>query len=145
MVLRFFTLSSFCLISACSGETTVTPFVYDACFDLSDCVEAATLCEELAVEFVGFVYSNAICTNECASEGVLAPDCSRALIGRRGSCYPSSVAGGIDDTLVCFEPCETDANCLQGFRCLDGFDLCGADAETCPIAPGDAICVPGPG
>jgi hypothetical protein len=142
---RFTILASLGLFVGCSGSTTVTPFIYDACFDIDDCVEAATLCEELAVEFAGFVYSNAICTTECAAEGALSPDCSRALIGRAGSCYPSSIAGGVDDTLVCFEPCDDDTSCLQGFRCLSGLDLCGANAAECPITPGDAICVPGPG
>lgn len=122
----------------------MVPLLYDACFNLDNCVESATRCEELAVEFVGQEYSNAICTTECTDEGRSSPDCSRALIGRLGSCYPSSVAGGADDTLVCFEPCDTDANCLLGFRCLGAEALCGA-VEPCPVDPLDGICVPGPG
>jgi len=132
------------ILLGCSGGTGVTPAVYDACFDLDDCVEAATRCEELVVEFAGFEYSNAICTTECAAEGAISPDCSRALIGRPGSCYPASVAGGASDTLICFEPCDSDASCLQGFRCLGALELCGATPDTCPVDPLDAICVPGP-
>jgi hypothetical protein len=131
------------VLLGCSGPTE-TPLLYDACFNVNDCVEAATRCEELAVEFAGLEYRNAICTTECAIEGPLSPDCSRALIGRRGSCYPSSIAGGVDGTLVCFEPCDTDASCLLGFRCLTAVDLCGGDPVTCPVAESDAICVPGP-
>ena len=122
----------------------MVPLLYDTCFSLEDCVEGATLCEELVVEFSGLEYVNAICTTECAVEGATSPDCSRALIGRFGSCYPSSIAGGIDETLICFEPCDTDADCLLGFRCLGAIDLCGANVSDCPIDPGDAICVPGP-
>ncbi len=129
----------------CSGPAEVVPLIYDACFDVTDCIEGATRCEELAVEFAGLEYVNAICTTECVAGGPLSPDCSRALIGRPGSCYPSSVAGGVDDTLVCFEPCDADATCLAGFRCLGASDLCGADAAACPIDPLDTICVPGPG
>lgn len=132
------------MLLGCSGRTEVAPWLYDACFSIDDCIEAATLCEELAVEFAGLEYRNAICTTECATEGPLSPNCSRALIGRPGSCYPSSVAGGIDDTPICFEPCDIDASCLLGFRCLSAVDLCGASPATCPIAQGDAICVPGP-
>ncbi|KPK14989.1 MAG: hypothetical protein AMJ62_11115 [Myxococcales bacterium SG8_38] len=118
--------------------------VYDACFDVFDCVETATLCEELSVEFGGFSYVNAICTLECATQGALSPDCPRAWVGRWGSCYPSSVAGGIDDTLVCFEPCDFDEDCQVGFRCLSAVDLCGADVASCAVDAGAAICVPGP-
>lgn len=127
----------------CSGRSDPAPApIYDTCFSVDDCVESATRCEELSVEFGGFVYENAICTTECATEGPVSPDCSRAYIGRQGSCYPASVAGGIDDTLICFEPCDTDLDCLFGFRCLTAVDLCGADTS-CPIAMNDAICVPG--
>ncbi len=141
---RLAAIATTCVLLGCSARTEVVPLLYDACFEVDNCVEAATLCEELAVEFVGQEYRNAICTTECSIEGPTSPDCSRALIGRFGSCYPSSIAGGIDDTLVCFEPCDTDANCLLGFRCLGAGGLCGA-AEPCPIGPLDAICVPGPG
>jgi hypothetical protein len=129
----------------CSEPADVVPLIYDACFDVTDCIEAATRCEELAVEFAGLEYINAICTTECFAAGPVSPDCSRALIGRRGSCYPSSVAGGIDDTLICFEPCDTEATCLVGFRCLGADDLCGGNLAACPIDAQDAICVPGPG
>lgn len=118
--------------------------VYDTCFSLNDCVETATLCEELSVDFAGFTYVNAICTLTCETEGSLSPDCPRALVGRSGSCYPSSVAGGIDDTPICFEPCDFLEDCLLGFRCLGAVDLCGADFTSCPIDENDAICVPGP-
>ncbi len=118
--------------------------VYDACFRVDDCVETATLCEELEVEFGGYSYINAICTLECGTEGILSPDCPRAFVGRFGSCYPSSVAGGIDDTLVCFEPCDFDDDCQTGFRCLTALDLCGADVESCAVDSTDSICVPGP-
>ena len=128
----------------CSGGTSVTPAIYDACFRVEDCVEAATRCEELILEFAGFEYSNAICTTECAVPGPISPDCSRALVGRLGSCYPSSIGGGLDDTPICFEPCDTDASCLQGFRCLGALELCGTTPEACPVDPLDAICVPGP-
>lgn len=131
------------LLAGCSSPSEFTVLLYDACFRVEDCVETASLCEELAVEFSGVEFSNAICTTECAATGPLAPDCARAVIGRPGSCYPSSVAGGIDDTLVCFEPCDFDTDCLFGFRCLDALDLCGAD-PSCPIGLNDAICVPGP-
>lgn len=131
-------------LSACSDGSAYQSLVYDACFSVNDCVEAASLCEELAVEFGGLEYINAICTRECSEQGPLSPDCPRAYVGRPGSCYPSSAAGGIDGTPVCFEPCDFDDDCLPGFRCLSASDLCGA-AEPCPIAPADAICVPGPG
>ena len=132
-------------LSALAGCRSEPPpaSIYDTCFSVSDCVETATRCEELSVEFGGFVYENAICTTECATQGPVSPDCSRAYVGRLGSCYPASIAGGIDDTRVCFEPCDTDIECLFGFRCLTAVDLCGADSSTCPIAPNDAICVPG--
>lgn len=137
-------LASLMLIAACAtGEPAVPePAVYDACFEVDNCVEAAGLCEELVVEFAGLEYINAICTNECSTTGALSPDCSRAFIGRAGSCYPASVAGGSDDT-VCFEPCDSDEDCLFGFRCLTATDLCGS-AESCAVDESDAICVPGP-
>ncbi len=69
--------------------------VYDACFTVNDCVETATLCEELSVEFGGFDYINSICTLTCAAEGSVSTDCPRAYVGLFGSCYPSSVAGGL--------------------------------------------------
>ncbi len=138
-------VGAFCMLLGCSyGGTEAVALLYDACFDVNDCVEGATLCDELAVEFSGLEYVNGICTTECSAEGVASDDCSRALIGRFGSCYPSSIAGGIDDTLVCFEPCDTDASCLVGFRCLGAIDLCGADLSDCPVDSFDAICVPGP-
>jgi len=132
-------------LSALAGCQSETPpaSIYDTCFSVDDCVEAATRCEELSVEFGGSAYENAICTTECAMEGPVSPNCSRAYIGRQGSCYPASVAGGVDDTLVCFEPCDTDIDCLFGFRCLTALDLCGIDSSACPVAPNDAICVPG--
>ena len=127
----------------CSGGTDFVPLLYDTCLTVDECVETATRCEGLAVEFAGVEFTNAICTTECASTGPLAADCARAFVGRNGSCYPSRVAGGRGDTLVCFEPCDFDTDCLLGFRCLGAIDLCGADAN-CPIDPSDAICVPGP-
>lgn len=127
----------------CSDSSDVASLLYDTCFSIEDCIESATLCEELALEFAGLEYVNAICTTECATGGPASPDCSRAYVGRAGSCYPSSIAGGIDDTLVCLEPCNDDLDCLSGFRCLGAVDLCG-DATSCPIAPNDAICAPGP-
>jgi hypothetical protein len=78
--------------------------INDTCYDINDCVETATLCEELGVDFGGFTYTNSICTLPCETEGALSPDCPRAWVGRFGSCYPSNVAGGIDDTLICFVP-----------------------------------------
>ena len=133
------------LLGCSSGTTEVVPSLYDSCASIGDCIEGATRCEELAVEFSGFEYINGICTTGCSAEGPVSPDCSRALVGRFGSCYPSSTAGGIDDTPVCFEPCDTDASCLLGFRCLTAIDLCGVDLTDCPVDPLDAICVPGPG
>lgn len=121
----------------------LTP-VYDACFTVDDCVETANLCEELSVEFGGFDYINSICTLNCADEGSVSADCPRAYVGLFGSCYPSSVAGGIDDTLVCFDPCFVDGDCQQGFRCLGATALCGAGLDSCPVDENDAICVPGP-
>lgn len=129
-------------VVAC-GSDPLAP-IYNSCFSVDNCVEAATRCEELSVEFSGLVYENAICTTECLVEGPLSSDCSRAYIGRRGSCYPSDVAGGIDDTHICFEPCNTDVDCLLGFRCLGALELCGGTPEACPVDPLDAICVPGP-
>lgn len=129
-------------IGCSSPDPSFSP-IYDPCFSVEDCVAAATLCEELAVEFAGFEYRNAICTTTCTAEGPLASDCARAVIGRQGSCYPSELAGGPDQTPICFEPCDVDEDCLPGFRCLGATELCGAD-PTCPIAPTDAICVPGP-
>jgi len=127
-----------------SGSESLLLQVYDACYTVDDCVETATLCEELNVDFAGFTYSNAICTLTCEAEGPLSADCPRAFVGRFGSCYPSSVAGGIDDTLICFEPCDVDEDCLAGFRCLGAEDLCGTDSSSCSIGQDDAICVPGP-
>ena len=129
-------------LAGCRGEPPPVA-IYDTCFNVNDCVETATRCQELSVEFGGFVYENAICTTECSAEGPVSPNCSRAYIGRQGSCYPASVAGGVDDTLICFEPCDVDLDCLFGFRCLTALDLCGTDPSTCPVAPNDAICVPG--
>jgi hypothetical protein len=128
----------------CSDEAHYQVAVYDSCGTLEDCVATATFCEELNVDFAGYIYNNAICTLECGIQGTLSPDCPRAWAGRFGSCYPSSAAGGIDDTLVCFEPCDGDGDCQLTFRCLSAGDLCGADLETCPIDPEDSICVPGP-
>jgi len=128
----------------CSDPVTYYGFpVYDSCYLVDDCVLAATLCEELEVEFGGELWNNAICTLECGAEGPVSLDCPRAFIGRFGSCYPSSVGGGIDDTLVCFEPCDVDGDCQVGFRCLSALDLCGS-SSSCPIDANDAICVPGP-
>jgi len=121
----------------------ITP-VYDACFSVDECVETATLCEELIVEFAGLDYVNSICTLTCVAEGSVSGDCPRAYVGLFGSCYPSSVAGGIDDTLVCFDPCFVDGDCQEGFRCLGAAGLCGAVLDPCPIDENDAICVPGP-
>ena len=141
----FVTVTALSTFVACSSSDSVSEVpVYDTCFDLGDCVEVANLCETLAVEFGGFVYENAICTTDCTTEGPLSPDCARAFVGRQGSCYPSSVAGGVDDTLVCLEPCDTSDDCLVGFRCLGAVDLCGSALASCPIPVTDAICVPGP-
>jgi len=128
----------------CSSPTQYAALVYDACYTVDECVLTASLCEELTVEFGGELWGNAICTLGCNVGGALSPDCPRALVGRFGSCYPSSVAGGIDDTLVCLEPCDVSEDCQAGFRCLDARDLCGADSPSCPIDQGDAICVPAP-
>lgn len=129
----------------CSSRSDVLIPVYDACNTVEDCVETATLCEELAVDFAGFTYVNYFCTLGCEVEGPVSADCPRALVGRFGSCYPSSVAGGIDDTLVCFDPCDFDEDCQIGFRCLGAVGLCGTDISSCPFDENDAICVPGPG
>jgi len=128
----------------CSSRAEYLSPVYDTCYTVDNCVETATLCEELSVDFAGFIHSNAICTLACETEGPVSPDCPRAWVGRFGSCYPSSTAGGIDDILICFEPCDLDGDCLEGFRCLGAEDLCGADLTSCPIDESDAICVPGP-
>ena len=128
----------------CSSRTDFVSPVYDACFTINDCVETATLCEELSVDFGGFTYTNAICTLTCGAQGAVSPDCPRAFIGWAGSCYPSSVAGGIDDKLICFEPCVFDEDCQGGFRCLGALSICGTVPAPCPIDENDAICVPGP-
>lgn len=140
LIMRSLTLAS---LLGCSSSATPPAPVYDTCGVLEECVQTATLCEGLALEFGGYTYANAICTLECEAEGALSPDCPRAWVGRAGSCYPSNVGGGIDDTLVCFEPCDFDSDCLWTFRCLGGRDLCG-DSTLCPIEDGEAICVPGP-
>lgn len=139
---RWFALVVFVTACATSDPEVPPPVLYDACFTIDDCVEAATLCEELAVEFSGLEYVNAVCTTECSTTGPLSPECSRAFIGRAGSCYPANVAGGSDGT-ICFEPCESDGDCLLGFRCLTATDLCGR-ASSCAVDESDAICVPGP-
>ena len=132
------------ILGGCAPEPDYTFPVYDACYSVYDCVETATLCEELSVDFAGYSYANAICTLQCGAAGTLSPDCPRSWVGRWGSCYPSSIAGGIDDALVCFEPCNDDNDCQTGFRCLRAVDLCGLDVAACPVDAGDAICVPGP-
>ena len=148
MLFRCFALVIGCLglsaLHGCSSRELTSP-IYDTCFNLGNCVPTAELCEELTVDFAGVSYTNAICTVTCAAEGPVAPDCPRAFIGRNGSCYPLSVAvaRGVDDTLICFEPCDVNGDCLLGFRCLGAEDLCSMD-PTCPIAEGDRICVPGP-
>jgi hypothetical protein len=129
-------------VGGCSSREYISP-VYDTCFDLGDCVSTAEACEELTVDFAGISYTNAICTDFCEAEGPVSPDCPRAFIGRNGSCYPSFVAGGVDDALVCLEPCDVTGDCLLGFRCLGAEDLCPND-PTCPMAVDDRICVPGP-
>jgi hypothetical protein len=131
------------LLGCSSGNEYGLP-VYDACYVVDECVETATLCEELSVDFAGYTYINAICTLSCRAEGAVSSDCPLAWVGRFGSCYPSSVAGGIDDALICFEPCDFDDDCQAGSRCLGAEGLCGADLTSCPIDETDAICVPGP-
>lgn len=130
--------------TGCADESTVIIPVYDACFTVDECVETATLCEELAVDFAGFTYSNSICTLTCGSQGSVSPDCPIAWVGRLGSCYPSSLAGGVDDTLICFDPCDLDEDCQSGFRCLGPEGLCPGGFESCALDERDAICVPGP-
>ena len=144
-VLAMLTLSA--LFGCSNGDSNGTQYVlaiYDACYTVDECVETATLCEELSIDFAGLIHVNAICTVACEVEGSISPDCPRAWVGRFGSCYPSSVAGGIDDTSVCFEPCDFDEDCQSGFRCLGAEGLCGASLTPCPIDENDAICVPGP-
>lgn len=131
------------LLARCSGSTEVLSGVYDTCRVVENCVPAATLCEELTVEFGGRLFTNAICTLPCQTAGALSPDCPRSFVARFGSCYPASLAGGIDDVSVCFEPCDFDEDCLFGFRCLGAVELCGSLAS-CPVGPQDRICVPGP-
>jgi hypothetical protein len=127
----------------CSGSSTPLVDVYDACSSVGECVPAATRCEELTIEFGGRLYTNFICTLSCEAEGALSPDCPRAFVGRFGSCYPASIASGDDTTPICFEPCDNDESCLEGFRCLGAIEICGA-STSCPINPLDSICVPGP-
>jgi len=127
----------------CSSGPEYPSSVYDTCFTVDNCVETATRCEELSVDFSGLTYVNAICTLTCETEGAISPDCPRAWVGLLGSCYPSRIAGGIVDAAICFEPCYVDADCQFGFRCLGAASLCGAD-PTCPVEENDAICVPGP-
>jgi hypothetical protein len=128
----------------CSSPTEYPSPVYDTCYGVSHCVVAATRCEELSVDFAGYTHVNAICTLTCETEGSVSPDCPRAWVGRFGSCYPSRVAGGIDEVLICFEPCDLDGDCQLGFRCLGAGGLCGVDDPSCPIEENDAVCVPGP-
>lgn len=130
--------------AGCADESVLIIPVYDACFTIDECVETATLCEELAVDFAGFTYANSICTLTCETQGAVSPDCPRAWVGRFGSCYPSSLAGGIDDTLICFDPCDVDEDCQSGFRCLGPGGLCPAGLASCALEERDAICVPGP-
>ncbi len=142
--ISFILILTLSALLGCSSGTDYVSAVYDTCYAVDDCVETATLCEELHIDFSGFAYVNAICTLTCETEGPVSPDCPRAWVGRFGSCYPSSVGGGIDDTLICFDPCDSDGDCLLDFRCLNGVDLCGTDASGCPIGENDMICVPGP-
>lgn len=128
----------------CSSPPQVLIPIYDACFTVEDCVPTATLCEELSVDFGGFDYVNSICTLYCDAEGPVSSDCPRAYVGLFGSCYPASVAGSVDDALICFDPCFVDGDCQLGFRCLGAEGLCGANSSSCPIDENDAICVPGP-
>lgn len=130
-----------CVVQGCRSD--LISQIYETCFDVEDCVLTAELCEELTVDFAGLSYTNAICTVTCATEGPVSRDCPRAYVGRNGSCYPSRIAGGVDDTPICFDPCDSNGDCLPGFRCLGALDLCGAD-PTCPVGETDRICVPGP-
>jgi hypothetical protein len=116
---------------------------YDPCFSLNDCELTSSRCEQLSMDFAGFLYTDGICTVECGVPGARSPDCPRALVGRFGSCYPSTAAGGSQSAPVCFEPCNDTNDCALGFRCLGDLDLC-AQGEPCSIELGDAICVPGP-
>jgi len=137
--------TSTCVEAAgCADQSTLIIPVYDACFSVEECVETATLCEALAVDFAGFTYSNSICTLTCEAQGSVSPSCPIAWVGRLGSCYPSSLAGGIDDQLICFEPCDFDQDCQSGFRCLGPEGLCPGGLASCDLDEGDAICVPGP-
>jgi len=128
----------------CSSRTDYLSPVYDTCYTVENCVPSATLCEPLSVEFGGELWESAICSLTCDIEGAVSPDCPRAWVGRFGSCYPSNIAGGIGETLVCLEPCDFIEDCQLGFRCLGAADLCGLDTASCPIDENDAICVPGP-
>ena len=130
-----------CAVYGCRSD--LISRIYDTCFTVDNCVSTAELCEELTVDFAGLLHTNAICTVTCTAEGPVSLDCPRAVIGRNGSCYPSNVAGGPDDTLICLDPCDVNGDCLLGFRCLGAVELCPMD-PTCPIAEDDRICVPGP-
>ncbi|MEM8610244.1 MAG: hypothetical protein AAGF92_24355 [Myxococcota bacterium] len=133
-----------CVASGCIEDDQFISPVYDTCITVNDCVIAATLCEELSVDFGGQFFTNAICTLECGTVGRESPDCPRTVVlAVPGSCYPSEVGGGPDDLPICFETCEVDGDCLFGFRCLGAAELCANDPN-CPIVDDDRICVPGP-
>lgn len=132
------------VLSGCADDDPLFfSLVYDPCFSVDQCVPEAQFCEELTIGFAGELFTDGICSLECAFLGARSPDCPRALVGRNGSCYPSNAAGGRDATPICFEPCNDTNDCAFGFRCLGDLDLC-AEGQTCEIDPGDAICVPGP-
>ena len=133
------------LAPGCSDDSDVGYLSanYDPCFSINDCELSSSRCEQLSIDFAGFLYTDGICTVECEIGGARSPDCPRALVGRFGSCYPSNAAGGASSTPICFEPCNDTSDCAFGFRCLGDLDLC-AQGEPCAIELGDAICVPGP-
>ena len=97
-MLRCSVILALVALLGCSNPPHYLSPVYDACWVVDDCVETATLCEDLSIDFGGVIHTNGICTLTCETEGALSPDCPRALVGRFGSCYPSSVAGGVDNT-----------------------------------------------
>ncbi|MGB5809785.1 MAG: hypothetical protein WBG86_04590 [Polyangiales bacterium] len=133
-------LSIFC-VPGCRDEFVSN--IYDPCSDLGECVPSADLCEDLSIDLAGQPYTESICTVYCSDEGPGSPDCPLAAVGRNGSCYPADLVGGANADPVCFEPCDSNGDCLSGFRCFGADELCPNDPN-CPVVDGDRICVPGP-
>lgn len=118
--------------SACDSDPAVAFVpVYDTCFDVVDCEPLADACAFMSFDFGGAAFENAICTVECVDD----LDCPLSFNGEPGGCYPEAIADGYPG---CVERCFDVTDCPPGFSCVSDLDFAF-------IAPGDSICVPGPG